>query len=140
MAVFEGIIHLAHEDDVLELLLHSLCGVGPEFSRHHLGHIATKTVDALLRPEQQDVRHLLPRVGDGIEMADTSGIVVYAVVQLHRLVPVVTPRGIVEVVVTRGFGGFFQIGFRLAVIQVEIGCEALARTIVEVVLRVESVQ
>ena len=140
VTIFERVIHLAHEDDVLKLLLHGLRGVSPEFRRHHLRHVATETVHTLLRPEQQDGSHLQPRIRDGVEMSDAPGIVIHAVVQLHRLIPVVTARGIVEMVVTRSLGGLFQIGLRLATIQVEIRCKTLARTIVKVVLRVKSVQ
>ena len=63
VAVFAGVVHLTDEHDVFVFLLHDSRGVGPEFGRHHLSHVATESVDALLRPEQQDVRHLLPRVG-----------------------------------------------------------------------------
>ena len=138
--VLIGIIDLAHEDDVLELLLHLLRGVCPELGRHHLGHVAAETVDTLLRPEQQDVRHLEPGIGDGVEITEASGIVVDAIVQLHRLVPVVLPGGIVEVIIARSLGRHLQIGFRFALIEVEIGGETLAGTIVEVVLRVKTVQ
>ena len=123
---------------MLVLALHHLGGVRPELGRHHLGHVATESVDALLGPELQDVGHLLPRVGHGVEVAYPAGIVVYAVIQLHRFVPVVLSRGIVEVVVACSLGGLFQIGFRLAAIQVEVWHEALAGAVVEVVLRVEA--
>ena len=71
-------------------------------------------------------------------MPHSAGIVVYTVVQLHRLIPVVLAWGIVEVVVARSLGGLFQIGLCLTAIQVEVRHEALTGTVVEVVLRVES--
>ena len=138
MAVLTGIVDLANEDNILIPLLDLLSGVCPELGRHHLCHVATEAVNALPCPEEQDVGHLLPRIGYGVEVAYAWGIVVDAVVQLHRLVPVVLPRGIVEVVVARSLGRLLQIGFRLAAIQVEVWHEALTGTVVEVVLRVES--
>ena len=111
----------------------------PEGSRHHLGHVATETVNALSRPIQQYLCHLIPCVGDRIKVAHAAGIVIHAVVQLHRLVPVVHAWCIVETVVTRGLGRLLVILLGLAVIQVEVRMETLSGTIIEVVLRVESV-
>ena len=139
VAVLGRIIHFANENLVGIGELHLVGGPQPEGGRHHLRHVATEAVDTLCSPEQQDVGHLAPRVGDGHEMSHTTCIVVDAVVQFDGLVPVVHAWGIVEAVVTGGLGGFLDIGFVLAVIEIEIGRETLSRTVIEVVLRVESV-
>ena len=111
----------------------------PEGSRHHLSHVAAETIDTFRRPEEQDVSHLIPGIGDGAEMPHSTRIVIETVVELHRLIPVVHAWGIVEAVVTCGLSRFFEIGFRLAMIEVEIGCEPLTRTVIEIVLRIEAV-
>ena len=134
VTIFTGVIYLANEEQTREFLLDLGGGVGPELGWHHLGHVTAEGVDALSCPEEQDVGHLLPRGGHGVKVPHPAGIVVHAVVQLDRLVPVVTPGGIVEDVVSRCPGGFLHIGFRLTVIQVEVRREALARAVVEVIL------
>ena len=122
------------------LLLHTSYGVFPELGRHHLSHVATETVNAFLRPEHQNICHLEPSVRCGVEVAYTTGIVVNAIVQLYRLIPVVLSRRIVKVVIACSLGRFLYIGFRLTMIQVEIGCKTLSGTIVEIVVRIETVQ
>ena len=67
-------------------------------------------------------------------MSDSPGIVINAIVQLNGLIPVVLAWRIVEMVVACGLGRFFSIWFRLTMIEVEIRSEALAWTIVEVVV------
>ena len=121
------------------MLLDGLRGVYPEFGRHHLGHVATETVDALGCPEQQDVGHLLPCVRHGVEVPYASGIVVDTIVQLDRLVPVVLSGGVVEMVVARSLGRLLDIGLCLAFIEVEGGVKPLVWTIIEIVLGIETV-
>ena len=121
MAVLTGIVDLANELDVGIGRLDLMGGIGPELGRHHLGHVATEGVDMLGGPEEQDVEHLLPRAWHGVEVAYATGKIVDAVVQLHRLVPVVTSGTVVEMVVAGGFGRLLDIGLRLAVIQIKVG-------------------
>ena len=139
VAILAGVIHLADKHALGIAVLHLIRGPMPEGSRHHLGHVATESVNALSRPEEQYLSHLIPCVGDRIKVAHAAGIVIHAVVQLHRLVPVVHARCIVETVVTRGLGRLLVILLSLTVIQVEVRMETLSGTIIEVVLRVESV-
>ena len=68
-------------------------------------------------------------------MTDSAGIIVYSIIEFHRLIPVVAAGSIVEVVVTRCFGRLFFIGKQLAMIEVEIRREGLSGTIIEIVLR-----
>ena len=139
VAVLAGVVDLADKHDMLVLLLHLAGGPSPEGGRHHLGHVAAEGVDALGSPEHQDVEHLLPCRGNRVKVAYTAGIVVYAVVQLHGLVPVVLAWSVVEAVVARGLGRLLSIRFHLALIEVEVRSEALPGTVVEVVLRVEAI-
>ena len=139
VAVFGRIIHLADEDDIRIAILHLVGSPMPEGGRHHLGHITAETVNSLLRPEQEDFRHLIPSVGNRIEVPYSACIVVEAVVQLHRLIPVVHAWRIVEAVVTCSLGRRFVVSLLLSLIQVEVRREMLTGTVVEVVLRVETV-
>ena len=133
VTIFTGVIYLANEEQTREFLLDLGGGVGPELGWHHLGHVTAEGVNALSCPEEQDVGHFLPRGGHGVKVPHPAGIVVHAVVQLDRLVPVVAPGGIVEDIVTRSLGGFLQIGFFGSVIEVEVRREALTWTIVEII-------
>ena len=116
MAVFRRIINLADKNDVLEFLLDDRRGVRPELCRHHLSHVATETVNALLGPEKQNVRHLEPCIRNGVEMTDATCIVIDAIVQLDGLIPVVDIGRIVKMVITRCLCRLFKIGFLLAMV------------------------
>ena len=133
VAVFGWVIHLTDEDDVGMQVLHLVRSPCPESRRYHLGHVAPESVNALLSPEEQDVGHLVPCVGDGVEVS-VAGPVVLAVVQLHGLVPVVLARVVVEVVVASRFRRKF-----LVVGNVERRLQLASGAIVEIVLRIESV-
>ena len=122
------------------MLAHLCRGPCPELCRHHLGHVAAEAVDALRCPVEQYVEHLLPGVGQRVEVAHSAGVVVDAVVQLDGLVPVVASRCVVEAVVAGGLRGCLRVWLRLAMIEVEVGREALSGTVVEVVLRVEALR
>ena len=133
-----GVIHLTNELDVGIVLTDGLRGKAPELGRHHLRHIATEGIHTLGSPEEQYLRHLVPRVGNGVEVANTTSIVVHAIVQLDSLIPVGLRGCIIEMVITRSLGRLLQVWFLLTLIQVEVRREALAWTIVEVVLRIET--
>ena len=104
VAILCRIIDLANEDHVRISKLHLVGSPVPEFSRHHLSHIAAEAVDALPCPEEQYVGHFAPRVRDWSEMPYPTCIIVDTIVQLHRLVPVVHAWRIVETVVTCSLG------------------------------------
>ena len=109
-SVFGRIVYLADEEQVGIFLLHLPGDPSPKLGWHHLGHVTTETVDTLGSPEAQDVEHLVPGVGNGVEVAHTSGIVVDTIVELDGLIPVVASRGIVEMVVARGLGRHLLVG------------------------------
>ena len=71
-------------------------------------------------------------------MLHPTCVIIEAIVELYRLIPVVHARGVVETVVASGLGWFLLIGFRITVIEVEIGRKALTRTIVEIILGIEA--
>src|SRR5574344_923837 len=66
--VLRLIIYLTYKNDSREMSLHYLCGIIPKCRRHHFGHIATKAVNALFCPKEQDIGHLLPRIRNRTEM------------------------------------------------------------------------
>ena len=68
-----------------------------------------------------------------------AGIVVDAIVQLHRLVPVVLSWCIVETVVACSLGRGLGIWLFLTMIEVKIGRKTLTRAIVEIILQVKAV-
>ena len=133
-----GIIHLTNELDVGEVLTNGLRGKAPELGRYHLSHIATEGIHSFGSPEEQDFRHLVPRVGNGVEVTDAPSIVVNTIVQLDSLIPVGFRRCIIEMIITRSLGRLLDVSLLLPLIEVEKRCKALARAIVEVVLRIEA--
>ena len=139
VAILSWVINLADKHDIRIAELDLISSPLPESCRHHLGHIATESVDALRGPEQQDISHLIPGVGNRIEVTNTTSIVVETIVKFNCLVPVVHTWGIMETIVTCRLGRLFDISFWLAMIQVEIRCETLTWTIIEIVLRVETI-
>ena len=138
ITVLSRIIHLANENLIGIDVLHLICSPLPEGGRYHLGHIATEAIDTLLGPEQQDIRHLAPSVGDRIKMPYPTGIVVETIVQLHGFIPVVHARCIMEAIVSSSLGRLFQIRILFTMIEVEIRREPLSGTVVEIVLRTET--
>ena len=136
VAVLVRIIDLANELDVGIAELHLVGGPCPEGGGHHLGHVAAEGIHALLCPEEQDVGHLVPSVGNGIVVLRTSaGItVVDAIVQFHGLVPVVARRTVAEAVVARCLGGILAV----SLLRTELReVERLPPAIVEVVVSAE---
>ena len=131
-AVDGWVVDFGYEDDALVALLDAADGPLPEVDRHHVRHVAAEAVDAASSPVEQDVEHLLPRRGHGVEVVAAAALIVDAVVQLHRLVPVVLARRGREAVVARHLGRIFHV-----VATVEVGRELLSGDVVEVVLRRE---
>ena len=128
------IIDLADKLNLRIAELHLIRGPRPEGSGHHLGHVATECIHALLGPEEQNVGHLIPSVGYGVEVFRTStGIaVVNAVVEFHGLVPVVARGTIGKTIIARSLCGILPVGlFRTELGQVK----RLSPAIVEVILR-----
>ena len=114
-------------------LLHSRNRPCEELHRHHLCHIHAYAVYAFVRPEQQNIAHLDPGVGDRVKLFLSAALVENAVVQLDRLVPVAFARMARKTVVTRHFRGVLLIA-----LQVFVHREPLTRQIIEVVQRRES--
>ena len=108
VAINAHVVKLGNENQFWELLLDLRNHPVPELHRHHVRHVAAEAVHPHLRPVEQDVAHLVPRGRDGREMALTSGVV-NAIVQLHRLIPVVNPGIRVETIVARCHGRFLVI-------------------------------
>ena len=143
VTILTRVIDLTDKQNLRISLFDFRCCPCPESGRHHLGHVATETINALGSPEQQDVEHFLPSRRDDFRRkmergGRLSGIVVDTVVQLHRLVPVVLPRSIAETIITCGLGWCLAIGFLLVMIQIETRSKRLTWTIIEVVLKAET--
>ena len=131
VAINGGVVELGNECDVWMPLLDLRYGPVPELHGHHVGHVAAEAVDALLRPEEQNVEHLVPGGGDGGEVALASGVI-YAIVQFYRLIPVVLARIWVKTVVAGGHGGLLVVEIG-ALPQVDARGELLAGHVVEIV-------
>ena len=105
VSVFGGIVDFRNEDNVGVLFLHLGNGPMPEVNRHHFCHVTTESVHLLSCPEQQDVKHLVPGVGNGVKVVRSSSSIVHAIVQLHGLIPVIDTGISREVVIASGTGG-----------------------------------
>ena len=90
VAVLRRVIYLSNEKYVGMFFLHGSHGVAPESSGHHLRHVAAEGIDSFFCPEEQDVRHLFPGGGSGGEVGGASALIVNAIVQLHRFIPVIS--------------------------------------------------
>ena len=134
VAIFVGIIDFGDEEQMGILFFYLWDGPSPEFDGHHLRHVAAEAVYVFRGPKEEDVPHLFPRVGDRVEVAGATVLVVYAVVQFHCLVPIVNRRASIEAVVARSFGGIFMIGFSSTALHVELPVELALRDVVEVVV------
>ena len=110
----------------------------PKSSRNHLSHITTEAVDTFLSPEKQDVRHLTPSIGNRIEMAHATSIIVDAVIQLCCLIPIVNARCIVETIIARSLGWILNIRFILTVIEIKVRRKTLTWTIIKIILWVKT--
>ena len=113
-AIERRIIDFADENEVRISVFDLRNRPFPKSDGHHENHVATEAVDALRCPEKQDVEHLLPRVGNRVEMLGTTACVaiINAVVQLDGFVPVVTVRTIGKLVVSSGFRRVFVVVFK----------------------------
>ena len=117
-------------------LVNSPC---PEGGRHHLCHVTTEGIDTLGSPEEQDIRHLIPCIGDRQEMLrTTAGItIVDAVVEFHGLIPVITVWCISKTIISRGLGRYLRIYLLLACNMRKN--QRLAPTIIEIITDIEMV-
>ena len=52
VAVFAGIIYFGNENQVWVLLFDLRYGPTPEFHRHHLGHVASESIDVFSGPKE----------------------------------------------------------------------------------------
>ena len=129
VVVFPRVVHLGNEDDVGIPLLDDGYHPAPELEGHHLGHVATEPVDTLLGPEEQDVAHLEPGGGEGVEVGAAPVKVIDTVVELYGLVPVVACGVGIEAVVAGGAGRTLRV-----VLPVDLTAQRGAGQVVEVVL------
>ena len=109
VSVFVGVIYFGYESQLGVFLFDLRNYPSPELTRHHLCHVATETIDAFRRPEQQYVAHLLPSVGHRVKVVSCIVHIVYAIIQLHGFVPIVLVGPCVEAVVTGSLGGLFNV-------------------------------
>ena len=65
-SIAPGLIDLGNEQHVGVYGLHLRNGPLPEGDRDKFGHVATESVNAACRPEEEDVEHLLPCVAVAI--------------------------------------------------------------------------
>ena len=130
-AIQPGVVALADELHLGILLLHLPYRPCEELHRHHLCHVHTEGIHFLARPEEQDIAHLHPCVRNRRKLLLAAALIEHAVVQFHRLVPVIARRMCREAVVSRRFRGKLLIACRLKTLR----RKTLAGDIVEVVER-----
>ena len=127
------IITFADEKELLVFLLHVGNGPLEELHRNHLRHIYPHTVYAFVCPKQQYITHFDPCVRYREELFLSPALIKDAVVQLHRLVPIVLARMTCKTVVSRHFCRKLLIA-----LQVFVHRKTLARHVIEVVQRRKS--
>ena len=98
------IVAFTDENELLMFLLHLRNRPSEELNRNHLGHVHADAVNALTCPEKQNIAHLNPCVRNRIKLFLSAALVEHAVVQLHRLVPIVLARVTRETIITRHLG------------------------------------
>ena len=129
VVVFPRIVYFGNEDDMGVFLLDDRYHPAPELEGYHLGHIATETVNTLLGPEEEDVAHLEPGGGEGVEVGASTLAVVDTVVELYGLVPVVACGVSVKAVITGGAGRAFHI-----VLPVDLSAKRGAGKVIKIIL------
>ena len=132
VTIERGLVDLGDKDDLLPTL-DPRDDPLPELDGHHLGHVATEAVHAAGDPEAEDGQHLMPRVGHGIEILRATALQVDAVVELHRLIPVVAAGRGAEAVVTGDLSGKFAV-LKVLLLGAEVEREGLSGQVVEVVV------
>ena len=137
VAVLVRIIYLSHKGDARIISLHLRNGPLPEFTWHHFRHVAAEAVNSLSCPEAENLQHLAPGVGNRVEMVHMATHIIHAIVQFHRLIPVVRVGIATELVVACGFGRHLHVGIAVCVGKAEMRCESLSAHIIEVVGRRE---
>ena len=130
-AIALGVIYLRNEEHVGVLLLDLCNRPCPECLRHHLRHIATEAINAFACPEEQYMQHLMPSVGNRVELLFAAVLVEDTIVEFNGLVPVIFGRVGGKAVVARSAGGVLLIA-----LHIEVRSERLAH-IVEVIERRE---
>ena len=132
--VFLRIIHLCNELHLRRLRFHLSNCIMPELYRHHLRHVTAESVDALFHPIEQNGRHLLPRVGNRIEMARSSSHIVHSIIEFHRFIPVIATGPSVEKIISGSFRRHFQVGIAGSRGRDEvIGMQGLPPAIIEII-------
>ena len=104
VSVFGGIVDFRNEDNMRILFLHLGNGPMPEVNRHHFCHVTTESVHFLSCPEQKDVKHLAPSIGNGVKVVHSSSNIVHTIIQLHGLIPVIDTGISREVIIASGTG------------------------------------
>src|SRR5690606_6298075 len=82
-----GVVDFSNKVNVFPLRFHLRNHPRPEGNRHHLGHVAPESIDTFAHPEQQNVPHLRPCVGYGIEILTTVSCDINAIIELYRVEP-----------------------------------------------------
>ena len=108
----------------------------PELDWNHLGHVATESIDSFAGPKFQNVQHLMPCIGDRIEMPCTSIQVIDSIIQLDGLVPVVSSWVGIKMVVTCDFRRKLTV-FKILLLGTEMKLQTLPGDVVEVVVAVK---
>ena len=138
ITVLSWIIHFGNELNSRMLRLHLWNGPLPELHWHHLGHIATESINLLVGPEQQDMQHLMPRIGYWIEIPLPTALIVDTIVQLYRLVPIVLVWIGIKLIVAGSFGRVFMIRQRCIAKHIEPSMQLGVGNVIEIVGRTES--
>ena len=105
------IVDFAYKLDLRILFFNPFCRPLPELYGHHLRHVAAEGVYSLRAPVEQYIRHLMPYRWDGGKVANMPMLVVHAVVELDRLVPIITARKGAEAIIAGRLGRTFYIRY-----------------------------
>ena len=93
----------------------------------------------LLRPKHQNGQHFIPCIGNGVEMAGTAILVIHAIIQFDRLIPVIDIGICVKAVISGSFGRELFIRFGSSAFHIKLSMQFRLRNIIEVVIRAERI-
>ena len=121
----------------IRLLLHLWDHPFPELHRHHLGHVATETIYSLLGPKAQDIQHFMPSIWNFLKMAHSAMHIIHAIIELHRLIPIILTGISIKVIVASDLSRELAIRIIFLPLRIKTEDQGLSWQVVEIIIDVK---